>query len=322
MRGSLVNVHSTTQFWFGKEPIFRGKQTKSSYHTGMKVLIFGSKGYMGQEFLKLYPNAITPSVDIADCHAVSEHLYTYKPDVVINCAGKTGRPNVDWCEDHKLETIHSNVTGPLNLLEQCCKYGTYWVHIGSGCIYQGDNNGQGFSENDEPNFSGSFYSRSKAVIDTVLQDFPVLNIRLRMPFDGTLNERNFISKVSKYPRVLDTQNSLTYVPDFLKAVDTLIQKRATGTFNVVNPGGISPYRIMQLYKEVVDPTHEFERLLEEDLPEVAKTGRSSCILSIKKLEDAGVHMQPAEQAVLEALHQIKLVKDKAKQASEAVPSSL
>ena len=26
---------------------------------------------------------------------------------------KTGRPNVDWCEDHKTETLFSNVTAPL-----------------------------------------------------------------------------------------------------------------------------------------------------------------------------------------------------------------
>jgi dTDP-4-dehydrorhamnose reductase len=36
-----------------------------------------------------------------------------KPDVVINAAGKTGKPNVDWCEDHKEETLRSNDTGPL-----------------------------------------------------------------------------------------------------------------------------------------------------------------------------------------------------------------
>ena len=43
------------------------------------------------------------------------------PDVVINCAGKTGRPNVDWCEDHKEETVRANVTGPLILLDECRK---------------------------------------------------------------------------------------------------------------------------------------------------------------------------------------------------------
>ena len=102
----------------------------------MKVLIFGSNGYLGRQFAKLYPEAICPKADIADQASVSRILDAEKPDVVINAAGKTGRPNVDWCEDHKMETMRSNVTGPLVLLEECAKRNIYWVHLGSGCIYQ------------------------------------------------------------------------------------------------------------------------------------------------------------------------------------------
>ena len=36
----------------------------------------------------------------------------------------------------------------------------------------------------------------------VLHDFPVLNLRLRMPFDGTTSERSLIMKLRKYQRVL------------------------------------------------------------------------------------------------------------------------
>ena len=36
---------------------------------------------------------------------------SYKPTHVLNSAGVTGRPNVDWCEDHKQETIRANVVG-------------------------------------------------------------------------------------------------------------------------------------------------------------------------------------------------------------------
>src|SRR3989344_2091165 len=117
---------------------------------------------MGQQFLSLFPDAITPHFDIADRTAVIAELDRVKPDIVINAAGKTGRPNVDWCEDHKEETLHANVTGAVVLLEECRKRGIYWVHMSSGCIYTGDNNGAGFSEEDAPNFDGSFYSRTKA----------------------------------------------------------------------------------------------------------------------------------------------------------------
>ncbi|MBI3619254.1 sugar nucleotide-binding protein [Candidatus Peregrinibacteria bacterium] len=271
----------------------------------MQVIMFGSNGFMGQRFLEIFPDALTPSIDIADGRNVAELLDREKPEVVINAAGKTGRPNVDWCETHKMETLRSNVTGPLVLLEELGKRGIYWVHLSSGCIYAGDNGGRGFAENDPPNYSGSFYSRTKAWSDLILKDFPnILILRLRMPFDGSTDERNLIMKLRKYPRVLDAQNSLTSIPDFLVAAKALIERRATGVYNMVNPGTISPFEIMELYREIVDPHHRFEKLTLDQLGGVVKAGRSNCILSTEKLEREGMGMPPVEEAVREALSQM------------------
>lgn len=277
----------------------------------MKVLLLGAHGYLGQQFLKLYPDARTPRVDIGDPHAIATLLEAEKPDILINAAGKTGRPNVDWCEDHKEETLHANVLGPIVLLEECTKRGIYWVHMSSGCIYQGDNGGrarlpggQGFSEEDIPNFMGSFYSRSKAWSDQMLKEFPVLVLRIRMPFDDSKNERSLITKISKYKRLLDVPNSLTYLPDFLHAAKILIEQRKVGIYNIVNPGALSPYQVMQQYREIVDPKHDIERLTIDHLSDVVKAGRSNCILSTAKIENEGIRLQPIEQAVQKALRAI------------------
>ncbi len=279
----------------------------------MKVLIFGSKGYLGSQFVGIYPNAIASTVDIADQAAVASVLDQHKPDVVINAAGKTGRPNVDWCEIHREETFASNVIGPNVLLQECGKRGLYWVHLGSGCIYEGDNNGKGYSEEDVPNFTGSFYSWTKNISDQTLKRFAsgwngqggILNLRLRMPFDATSSPRNLISKLKGYKRVLDVPNSITCIPELLDAAQKLIAKRKTGTFNMVNGGGISPFRIMQMYKEVVDPTHQFERLTLRDLSDVVKAARSNCILSNQKLAEEGIVLRSAEEAVRESLQSLR-----------------
>lgn len=271
----------------------------------MKVLLFGGKGYIAGKLLPAFPGALTPDIDIADQQAVSQVLDELKPDVVINTAGKTGRPNVDWCEDHKIETVRSNITGPLVLLEECLARNIYFVHIGSGCIYQGDNEGRGFTEDDEPNFTGSFYSLTKFLSERALKPFPVLQLRLRMPFDGVPNPRNLITKISKYSKVLDAENSLTYLPDLVKVATTLIAKRATGIYNVTNSGPASPYRIMQKYKEIVDPSHTFDRITVDDMPSVAKADRSNCILSSEKLKREGITMLTADEALNEALRQMR-----------------
>ena len=273
----------------------------------MKILVFGAKGYLGHLFLKQYPDAVPSSVDIADSTAVSAELDRVKPDVVINAAGKTGRPNVDWCETHKEETLRSNVMGPIVLLQECGKRGIYWVHVGSGCIYQGvGDGGKGFSEDDPPNFSGSFYSRTKIWSDQILKDFPgVLQLRIRMPFDGLWSDRNLIVKLSRYKKILNVENSLTYMPDLMKAADALIQKRKTGIYHVVNPGALSPVQIMTMYTEIVDPKHVFEQISLEELLTFVRAGRSNCILSVKKLTDEGITMKPVEEAMREALEQLK-----------------
>ena len=267
----------------------------------MKILLFGGRGFMGRKFLSVYPDAVAPSVDIADVTAVARTLDEVKPDIVINAAGKTGVPNVDWCEDHKLETIHSNVTGPFVLLEECGKRGIYWVHLSSGCIYSGDNGGKGFSEEDPPNFAGSFYSRTKAWSEMVLKEFPILILRLRMPFDKDPHPRNLLNKLKEYTHILDAQNSITYLPDFLEAAEQLIAKRRTGIYNMVNAGSISPYHIMELYREIVDPEHTFQRLELKDLPGKVKAGRSTCVLTTKKLEKEGITVRPVERVIREAL---------------------
>jgi dTDP-4-dehydrorhamnose reductase len=269
-----------------------------------RLLLFGGRGFLGTNLQALYPDAIVPTLDITDAAAVRRALEEARPDIVINCAGKTGRPNVDWCDDHKQETLASNVTGALVVLDECLKRNLYLIHLSSGCIYNGDNGGQGFSEDDPPNFRGSFYSRTKLWTDEIFREFPVLTLRLRMPFDGSLSERNLITKLRKYRRVLTARNSLTHLPDFLRVAKTLIGRRATGVYNVVNEGTISPYEIMLRYRELIDPGHDFEPLSLEELDQVARTGRSNCTLNTNKLHAEGLALPPVDEAVDTALRDL------------------
>ncbi len=269
-----------------------------------RMMLFGGRGYLGQQFHHAYPDAVLSPADISDRPSVRAYLDAYRPEVAINCAGKTGRPNVDWCESHRAETLRANVTGVLVLLEECLARGTRLVHLGSGCIYSGDKGGRGWTEDDPANFDGSFYSRTKAWSDQVLRSFPVLNLRLRMPFDGTDSERSLINKLRRYTRVLTERNSLTCIPDLIAAATRLIAAGAEGTFNVVNPGAMSPYDVMVRYRALIDPGHRFEPLSAAQLGEVASTGRSNCVLNADKLRAAGIVLPHVEEAMDRCLLQM------------------
>ncbi|RWW16703.1 hypothetical protein BHE74_00032174, partial [Ensete ventricosum] len=90
---------------------------------------------------------------------------------VFNAAGATCRPNVDWCEDDRVdvETIRANVVGTLTLGDVCRERGLLLVNCASGCIFEYDGahtlgSGAGFKEEHTPNFVGSFCSKTKAMV--------------------------------------------------------------------------------------------------------------------------------------------------------------
>jgi hypothetical protein len=140
----------------------------------------------------------------------------------------------------------------------------------------------------------------------MLREHPVLTLRLRMPFDGSLSERNLIVKLRKYPRVLTAANSITHLPDFLHVVAGLIARRRTGVYNVVNEGAISPFEIMTRYRELVDPHHTFGPLLPEELGEVTAAGRSNCLLSTARLRAEGLPLPSVHDAVDRALRALAI----------------
>ncbi len=266
----------------------------------MKYLIFGN-GYLGNKFHQGLPDSVIDPANINDTAAVRAAIEKYRPEAVINCAAKTGKPNVDWCEDHKEETLDANLRGPLNLLHVCQEMSQYWVQIGSGCIYQGDHGGKGWSETDPANFDGSYYSKVKGWLNDILADFDVLQLRLRMPLDAEPGPRNFITKIATYPKVISVPNSITVIDDLIFAAKTLMERRATGIYNVANPGVIEHKEILAMYKEIVDPNHTYIPISLDELSGMTKAGRSNCMLSSKKMEEAGIALPEIHGRVRELL---------------------
>ena len=191
------------------------------------TLIFGGNGFMGRKFREKLPRATYTTTDITDRAKVKNILDLIKPKYIINCAGKTGRPNVDWCEDHEIETADSNIRGPITLAKECIDRKIHMIQLGSGCIYEGDNSGKGFSETDAPNFFGSIYSLTKIECEEGLKELegPILQLRLRMPFDKVPSQRNFITKLVGYKKIINENNSISVIDDFLDATTKLMEKK-------------------------------------------------------------------------------------------------
>jgi dTDP-4-dehydrorhamnose reductase len=270
----------------------------------MKTLVLG-RGFLGHRIATAL-GAELPSVDIADERAVGELLDAMKPTAVVNAAGKTGRPNVDWCETHRVETARANTEGPIVLARACAARGIYLLHLGSGCIFYGDSPSPGgWREADFANPS-AFYSRTKYAADLVLSRLPAVAIlRLRMPIDVAPGPRNLITKLSGYSQVVDVENSVTVVDDLLHVVRKVLEARPEGIFHAVNPGTMRHADLLALYRELVDPDHRATLIREEELVArgLATHGRSNCILVNERLPALGIHMRPIDQALRDCLTQ-------------------
>lgn len=131
-------------------------------------------------------------VDIVDYNVVYAYLSQQKPDVIINAAGKTGTPNMIDVKHTKKKTVLTNVNGAVNVSCAAKLLGIYNAYIGSGCIYQGDNNGKGFTEQDAPNYTGSFYSRTKVRARNYFEPFDVLQLYTYAHIYSKKNPRNLI----------------------------------------------------------------------------------------------------------------------------------
>jgi 3,5-epimerase/4-reductase len=269
------------------------------------VLIFGA-GYLGHKFADAIPGSVLTVADVSDMEAVREALETFKPDAVLNTAGKTGKPNVDWCEANKLPTMRSNVIGALVLAEACADAGVHLTHLASGCIFYGPSpDPKGWRESDFANPS-AFYSRTKYAADLVLSELPNVAVaRLRMPIDGVPGGRNLITKLANYPKIIDVENSVTVIEDLVKATLAIMEKRATGIFHVVNDGTMKHRDLIALYEDIVDPSHTNEWIPNEDLVKLglAAKGRSNCILQNTRLKEIGVEMRPISVALRDCMEQ-------------------
>lgn len=210
--------------------------------------------------------------------------------VIINCIGKTGRPNIDWCEDHKQETTFSNVIVPYFIAEACERFGKYWMHVGSGCVY--NEYQKAWTEEDEPNYYGSYYSTTKAISQDILKEYnEVCILRIRMPIDKEMSERSYVAKLLKYIKegksLLSEPNSITYLPDMILIISWLAKQKDTGIFNVVNPEPMSAAEILSLYDPKLKYKMENAKIVEGRL----KAKRSNCILSTEKIEKISIHQR-------------------------------
>lgn len=264
-----------------------------------KVLILGA-GFLGTRIAeRLKCETSTDRIIAAD--DAERIIKQHTPRILINAIGSTGKPNVDDCENKREYTILANATVPILLCEACVRNNVKLVHISSGCIYHYNYaEDTPIVEEETPDFFGLFYSRTKIYSEQALlpyvQEFGVLILRVRIPLDNVPGKHGLLDKLLRYNNIIDIPNSVTYIPDFLDALEHLLSINASGLFNVVNRGGLRYSNLLEEYRKY-RPDYHYTLIPHTDLGLI----RTNLIMSTKRLEDSGFLVRHIDDVIEECV---------------------
>ena len=285
-------------------------------------LVLGSTGFVGSKILFVLNGFAhhvvglsSADLDYTNASKLKEFLRSRKPQFLINAAGFTGKPNVDACENEKYECLQGNAVLPGIIREVCEDLKIPWGHISSGCIYSGRRpDGEGWREEDEPNFSFrsppcSFYSGTKALGEEVLEGAENCFIwRLRIPFNHDPSPRNYLQKLLNYENLLEAENSVSHLEEFCqKCIECFTKDIEPGVYNMTNPGSITTSQVTEwMIKEgATDKNFKFFNSEEDFMTKAAIAPRSNCVLDTTKAEKAGIGMRPVEEAMIDSIRKMR-----------------
>ena len=240
------------------------KDAAAPYAAEYDYLVLGAHGYLGKEVVKALraagrtvlaaDQALRPSQQ----EAIQDTIARSRAKYVVSAAGISGKPTIQWSEEHDPETFETNMLDTCNLIRLCRKAGVHRTYVGSGLVYASTSATKvdtiaategslgptlPRTEEEEPDLLAKVYCRYRVMLEQVIRRVytdDVLYLRLIYPctFDGP--PKCFFQKMlGRTSNVNDVGVSLTVVPDLFPLLPRLIEeRRATGIVNFVSRGAI------------------------------------------------------------------------------------
>lgn len=282
----------------------------------MKWLIYGADGWIGGQvcdiLIRMSETVVKAKMRADNETDVAFEIANTKPDRVISLIGRTsgaGYASIDYLEQpgKLVENIRDNLYGPLTLAMLCRENGIHFTYLGTGCIFNGYNNGKGYAESDEPDFFGSAYSTVKGFTDKIMHSFVdcVLNVRIRMPITADKSPKNFITKIMSYDKICSQYNSMTVLPELLPVMIDMAKRGLNGTINLTNPGVISHNEILEMVKEIIDPDFTWQNFSLEEQDKILLSKRSNNMLNTDNLKALYPDVMSIIDAVRKILYQMR-----------------
>jgi hypothetical protein len=120
----------------------------------------------------------------------------------------------------------------------------------------------------------------------------------------------------RYDTLLEAENSLSNLPEFVSAaIDCIVKRLPFGIYNLTNPGSMTTSEVVELIREsgVTDREFKFFASEREFMQRAASTPRSNCVLDSQKAIDAGLKLSPIRDCIRASLREWKTEKEAVRQ---------
>lgn len=144
-----------------------------------------------------------------------------------------------------------------------------------------------------------------------LYDDTALTLRIRMPISSKLDGRNFITKIVTYEKICSISNSMTVLDEMFPVLEDMMRNKKTGKYNMTNPGLISHNEMLQMYKDIIDPSFTWKNFTIQEQANVINCKRSNNYLDTSKIEKEYPTLWPnIKDSVKKIMHKIKDIQSK------------
>lgn len=197
--------------------------------------------------------------DLLDFYTLEKQIKSINPTVIINTAAKT---DVDFCEKSPITAYTINTFSLENISKN---FKGFFVHISSDYVFDGKRNDfDGYTEEDLTNPINT-YGYSKLFSEEIVKkNFPeYLIVRTTNLYDSSKYRPCFatwvLDSLREKRRIKVTRElygNPTYVPHLAEGILYCINKKITGTLNIVGMENMSRYDFARViaYAAEYDPT--------------------------------------------------------------------
>nr|XP_009776239.1 PREDICTED: probable rhamnose biosynthetic enzyme 1 [Nicotiana sylvestris] len=123
-------------------------------------------------------------------------------------------------------------------------------------------------------------------------------VNCSMPISAALtNPRNFITKITRYNKVVNIPNSMTILDKLLPISLEMTKRNLTGICNFTNPGVVSNNEILEMYRDNVNPSFSWKNFTHEEQAKVIVAPNNE--LDTSKMSKEFPEMKSIKESLIE-----------------------